>query len=91
MESIWTMGGTEKYWYHLSKNKSASFSAVKLICVGTIWISEFNRSVHVTIESKSPSLGKGPMKSIATESPRCSGMGSGWRGPNGFFVVDLLR
>ena len=77
--------------YHLSKKMSASCSAERLIHDGIICMSEFSRSVKVMIESKPLSMGKGPIKSIATESPRCSGMGRGWRGPNGLFVRDLFR
>lgn len=50
-----------------------------------------SRSVIVMIPSKPRSVGNGPMKSIATESPRWSGTGSGCRGPVGFVVRLLLR
>ena len=30
------------------------------------------------------------MKSIATKSPHCSGIGNGCSGPKGLFVRDLL-
>ena len=48
-------------------------------------------SVIVSMQSKPLSLGKGPMKSIAIESQRLSGIGRGWRGPNGLVVQDLFR
>ena len=40
------------------------------------------------MELYSPSFGKGPMKSMATESPRCFSMGRGCKGPIGFAVDD---
>ena len=52
-------------------------------------MSEFKRSVNVTIESKPLSIGNGPMKSIATASPRCSGIGNGCSGPKGFVVLTI--
>ena len=49
-------------------------------------------SVHTTtIMVLNPlSTGRGPMKSIATESQWSSGMGRGWSGPIGLVVVDLI-
>jgi hypothetical protein len=63
--------------YHSSKKMVASSSAVRLDRVGIIRMSEFKRSVIVRIQSKPESIGRGPMKSMATLSPRDSGMGSG--------------
>src|SRR6266702_838079 len=77
--------------YQLSKNISASFSAVRVEIVGIRRISEPRRSVRVRIMSKPLSLGSGPMKSIATESHRLLGTGSGCNGPMGLVVRDLLR
>ena len=77
--------------YHLWKNISASCSAVSVETVGMIWMSDPSRSVKVIIVSNPESLGSGPMKSIATESQRASGIGSGWRGPVGRVVLDLFR
>ena len=77
--------------YHFSKKISASLSADNVEVEGIICMSEPKRSVKVIIESKPLSKGRGPMKSIATESQRESGIGNGWRGPIGLEVVDLFR
>ena len=69
--------GSPLIQYHFSKKSSASFSAVRVETVGIIWISEPRRSVNVIMVSKPLSRGRGPMKSIATESQRASGMGRG--------------
>ena len=76
--------------YHLSKNRSANFSAERLIVEGVFWILEFRRSVNVIMESYPLSEGSGPMKLIVTESPCCSGISKGWSGPKGLLVCDLL-
>jgi hypothetical protein len=57
---------------------------------GTSLISAPSLSVRVSKQSKPPSRGKGPMKSMATESPRLSGTGSGCKGPIGLVVEDLF-
>ena len=77
--------------YQLSKKSTASSSAVRVVVVGMIRMSELRRSVIVRIQSKLLSRGKGPIKSIETESQRSSGIGKGCRGPCGLEVGLLLR
>src|ERR1700761_7116833 len=77
--------------YHSLKNICASSSAVNVVFVGMMWMSEPDLSVKVTMLLEPSSGGSGPMKSIATESQRWSGTGSGCSGPTGFVVRDLFR
>jgi hypothetical protein len=78
--------------YHSLKKISASPCAVRehWQVVGMIRTGP-SLSVMVRMEWKPLSFGKGPMKSMATESQRWSGTGSGWRGPTGLVVRDLFR
>lgn len=48
-------------------------------------------SVMVTIMSKPSLEGRGPMKSMATESNLLSGTGRGCSGPGTLAVVDLFH
>ena len=63
--------------YQFVKKRSARPSAVRSVVHGMILTSDPERSVNVVIQSKPLSSGKGPMKSIATESQRSSGTGKG--------------
>jgi len=56
-----------------------------------IWTSELSLSVIVRIQSNPLSTGNGPIKHIATLSPRASGIGRGCKGPAGLLVADLFR
>ena len=76
--------------YHLSKNTLANFYAVRVEREGIICMSEPRRSVNVMMVSNPLSNGRGPMKSIATESQRSSGTRRGWSGPIGLVVCDLF-
>ena len=77
--------------YQLSKKRTASSSAVRVVLVGIIRTSEFKRSVIVRIQSKPLSGGSGPMKSMETDSQRSSGIGKGCKGPEGLDVELLFR
>ena len=77
--------------YQWVKNSRASSSAVMVVQVGIIRMSEPSLSVIDKIQLKLSSSGRGPMKSIATLSPRSSGIGRGCRGPVGFRVEDLFH
>ena len=77
--------------YQCRKKRSANCSAVIVVVVGTIRISDPSQSVNVTRLSYPSSIGRGPMKSIATESQWSSGTGSGCSGPMGFAVLDLFH
>lgn len=76
--------------YHFQKNSSTSSSAFNVVFVGTNRISEPRQSVNVMMLSKPWSRGRGPMKSIATESQRRAGIGNGCDGPIGLVVDDLF-
>ena len=76
--------------YQCSKNRPASRLADKSILVGIIWMSAPSLSVVVRIQSIPLSVGKGPIKSIATLSPRLFGTGKGCKGLGRFVVGDLL-
>src|SRR6266404_1030857 len=77
--------------YQVVKKTWAMSSVVAVDFVGTSRTSDPDRSVRVRIMSKPRSGGNGPMKSMATESQRWSGMGSGWSGPTGLDVRALFR
>ena len=77
--------------YQELKKMMARSSAMMLVLVGTMRTSDPSLSVMVSIQSYPVSNGSGPMKSIAIEEPCWSGMGSGWSGPAGCVVGDLLR
>ena len=76
--------------YQFLKNSDANASAVMSVRVGTMCISDPNRSVIVRIQLKPSSSGSGPTKSIATDDPLSSGTGRGCNGPRGLIVCDLL-
>ena len=76
--------------YHLLKKVSVSSSVVRVEVVGMICISDPRWSVKVIIVSNLLSMGRGPMKSMATESLQESEMGKGCKGPTGFVVLHLL-
>ena len=63
--------------YQWLKNRQAMFSAVGVVIVGTICMSELRQSVRVMMQSYPLSSGSGPMKSIVTESHHSSGTGKG--------------
>lgn len=75
--------------YHLSKNKFMKSSAVMSVLHSMICMSAPSLSVIVTMASYPLSVGKGQIKSIATESNHLSRIGSGCNGP-GAFVMLLL-
>jgi hypothetical protein len=77
--------------YHLLKNIPARSSAVMLIVVGMICISALRWLVIVSMQSKLPSIGSGPMKSMAMLHPHTSGTGNGCRGPGSLDVLDLFH
>lgn len=76
--------------YQCVKNNSAKASAVNVVVVGIIHMSDPNQSLMVRIVLNLPSFSKGPMKSIVTELQHPLGTGRGCNGPRGFVVQDLF-
>jgi hypothetical protein len=76
---------------HWSKKMTANSSTVMLVLHGASWMSAPSLSVIVTMQSKLSSFGNGLMKSIATESKRLFGTGSGCSGPVGLQVRFLFH
>ena len=76
--------------YHALKKIVASSSAEMVVFEGISHMLLPRQSVNVMMQLSSPSLGRGPMKSIPTESPQFSGIGRGCSGPARGLVGDLL-
>jgi hypothetical protein len=54
-------------------------------------MSDPSLSIIVKMQLKPSSSSSGPIKSIATDDPRSSGIGNGCNGPFSFDIDDLLR